>query len=120
VAWQFAANPKYATSTAAELHGDTLYVDGGDEYLYAINAADGSLIWKTNTGGSATRDPLVTDARVYYPFQGRLKVFDKGTGPFVAETSVPKLGDIFETPPAFALSRVFVAITPAALSLAEP
>ena len=120
MAWQFAAKPKYSTFAAAELHGDTLYVDGGDQYLYAINAADGSLIWKTNTGGTATRDLLVTDARVYYPFQGRLKVFDKGTGTFVAEKAVPKLGDIFETPPAFARTRVFVAITPAALSLAEP
>ncbi|HKW08772.1 MAG TPA: PQQ-binding-like beta-propeller repeat protein [Gemmatimonadaceae bacterium] len=120
VAWQFAAKPKFSTLIAAELHGDTLYIDGGDEYLYAINAADGSPIWKANTGTGATRDLLVTDARVYYPTQGRLKVFDKGTGTFVAEASVQKLGDIFETPPTFARSRVFVATTPEALSLAEP
>jgi outer membrane protein assembly factor BamB len=120
VAWHFTPTTKFLTSTQAELQGDTLYFDGADESLYAIEAADGSLIWKANAGGAATRDLLVTDKRIYYPRQGTLKIFDRLTGTFIAETSVNTINDIVETPPAFARARVFVATTPTALSFDEP
>ena len=119
VAWHFNANPQFLTSTQAEVYGDSVYFDGGDESLYAINAKDGSLAWKASAGG-ATRDLLVTDARVYCPTQGLLKIFDRRTGAFVVEASVKTVNDIFETPPAFARSRIFVGTTPAALSFDEP
>jgi hypothetical protein len=104
----------------AELHGDTVYFDGGDESLYAISAGNGALIWKANTASAATRDLLVSDTRVYYPTQGTLKIYDKATGAFIAEASVKTINDIFETPAAAARSRVFVVTTPAAVSFDEP
>jgi outer membrane protein assembly factor BamB len=120
VVWQFTAAPKYSTITGAELHGDTVYFDGGDESLYAISAGNGALIWKANTASAATRDLLVSDTRVYYPTQGTLKIYDKATGAFIAEASVKTINDIFETPAAAARSRVFVVTTPAAVSFDEP
>ena len=119
VAWHFVPPARFGTFTHAELHGDALYLDGGDESLYAISAIDGSVIWKASAGG-ATRDLLVTDTRVYYPTQALLKVFDRRTGTFVAQASLRSFNEIWQTPPASARSRVFIGITPAALSFDEP
>ena len=70
--------------------------------------------------GGATRGVLVTDNRVYYPSQAWLRVFDKRTGTFVAQATLQSFNEIWETPPAFARSRVFIAKTPAVLSFEEP
>jgi polyvinyl alcohol dehydrogenase (cytochrome) len=76
----------------------TLYVGGGDGYLYALNAADGSVVWKTVVGSppSATQNdyynwssPAVYNGKVYdgvssqcdNPFvPGGVMAYDQATG----------------------------------------
>jgi len=119
LAWQFAAPAQYATVTQAEVFGDRVYLDGGDERLYALRAADGAAVWTAAAGG-ATRDLLVTERRVYVPTGGTIRVLERESGRIVATASVRTLGDAIQTPLAFAGGQVFLAVTPAAWSFDEP
>ena len=120
VAWQFTPPARYATDTQAEVAGDVTYVNGGDDFLYALDAASGTVRWRANAGNGATRDLLVTDRRIYYPTGGTLRVFDRATGHIVASTRVAPDGDIWETPAAAAGGELFVTTTRAAQRFDEP
>lgn len=120
VAWHYTPQTRWATLSGAEVHGDAVYADGGDEWLYALDAATGAVRWKANPGNGATRDLLVTERRVYYPTGGRLYVYDRHTGRQVATLGVRRAGDIFETAPMAADGQVFVLTTAAAWSFDEP
>jgi polyvinyl alcohol dehydrogenase (cytochrome) len=91
------------TSTAAVLPDPqtgvlTVYVGGGDGFLYALNAADGTVLWKTIVGAppSTTQNdyynwssPTVINGKIYdgvssqcdVPFiRGGVQEFDQHTG----------------------------------------
>ena len=119
IVWQFIPPARYATQTQAEVAGDMVFIDGGDECIYALDAATGAVRWKSAAGG-ATRDLLVTDRRLYYPTYGTLHVLDRATGQIVAFTRVATDGDIWETPAAAAGGELFVTTTRAAQRFDEP
>lgn len=62
-------NPLGVVSTAAVVNG-VVYVGGGDDTLYALNASTGSVIWHTPVGNPSTNtyiwdSPLVYNNTVY-------------------------------------------------------
>jgi outer membrane protein assembly factor BamB len=120
VAWHFTPRTKYATLTQVEVYGGVAYADGGDDCLYALRAADGSVLWSADATNGATADLLVTERRVYYPTGGTIHVFDRATGRRVASARVRTDGDAIESPPASAYGRVFVTVSDGAWSFDEP
>lgn len=120
IAWQFTPPAQFATLSEAEVAGDRVFVDGGDESIYALDAATGAVTWRAATM-SATRDLLVTDRRVYYPRDGTLHALDRATGRQLATARVTPDGDIWETAAATdGRGRIFVTFTKGALSFDEP
>ena len=66
------------------LDGDTLYVASYDDWLFAIDAAEGDILWKVRTGGFST--PVVDEKRLYFgDKKGRFLAFDKNSGERVWE-----------------------------------
>ena len=120
LAWQFVPPARYATSTQVEISGGVAYVDGGDDFLYALDAATGAVRWKADAGNGATRDLLVTDRRVYYPTYGTLRVLDRATGRGVATARVAPDGHVWETAAVADRGRIFITTTTAAQSFDEP
>ena len=94
------------TSTAAVVAGPNgrvvVYVGGGDGLLYALNAVDGSTIWKSpvveqpppaSDGGYIWSSPTVIQHRVYIGvsshcgaplIRGGVRVFDRSSGGLLA------------------------------------
>ncbi|MDZ4159776.1 MAG: serine/threonine-protein kinase, partial [Anaerolineaceae bacterium] len=48
------------------LFGDTVFVGAYDSNLYAINARDGSFLWKYPTGGGIVGQPLVSEGIIIF------------------------------------------------------
>jgi molecular chaperone DnaK len=47
--------------------GDRLiYLGSSDQHLYALNPADGSLVWRYRAGGQVNSQPVVSDGAVYF------------------------------------------------------
>jgi outer membrane protein assembly factor BamB len=61
--WTFTTGGAVETSPAV-VNG-VVYVGSDDGYVYALNAANGSLIWKYNTYGPVQSSPAVVDGLVY-------------------------------------------------------
>lgn len=61
--WTFTTGGAVETSPAV-VNG-IVYVGSDDGYVYALNAANGSLIWKYNTYGPVQSSPAVVDGVVY-------------------------------------------------------
>jgi outer membrane protein assembly factor BamB len=64
VKWKFHTSGEVVSSPV--LSGATLYVGSGDHYLYALDAASGSLKWKFETGSRVPSTPAVVDSVVYF------------------------------------------------------
>ena len=54
----------YVTSSPAVVDG-AVYFGSWDNYIYSLDAKNGSLIWKYKTGGYVTSSPAVVDGRVF-------------------------------------------------------
>ena len=89
VVWEFTFLLHTFHDCWAELYGDVLYVDGGDEQIHALRARDGSVIWSAPFPTQATHDLLVTERRIIFTNGGQLIVLDRETGRTVAITSQP-------------------------------
>jgi outer membrane protein assembly factor BamB len=122
VAWEFTV-PAAALSTIAEaeLLGDVVYVDGGDRNIYALRAADGSVLWSAPFPTQATRDMLVTARRVTFTEGRTLYVLDRLTGKQITAVTQPRTTDpLFASPAAFANGQVFITVAGAAWCFDEP
>jgi outer membrane protein assembly factor BamB len=64
VKWRFATRGKIFSSPAV-LDG-VVYVGSTDGNLYAVRAADGSLVWRFPTHGPVNSSPAVADGLVYF------------------------------------------------------
>lgn len=114
--------PAAGVSSSAAIYSNTVYVGGGDNWFYALNAADGSIRWRFNTAFTASDDytgnynwaaPLIYKGAVYVGVaaladcpmvQGRLLKLDANTGALLAMFKfVPDghLGATIWTSPAF-------------------
>ncbi|HEX8036819.1 MAG TPA: PQQ-binding-like beta-propeller repeat protein [Ktedonobacterales bacterium] len=54
-----------ATPTTPASSASTIYVGSADHSLYALNASDGRVRWKFQTGDAITSQPVIADGRVY-------------------------------------------------------
>jgi len=122
VVWEFTVPSAHiSTISGAELYGDVLYVDGGDEQIHALRARDGSVVWNSPFPAHATSDLLVTQRRVTFPMDGQLIVLDRETGRIVAITTQPHTYDpLFSSAATFSNGRVFINVAGAAWCFDEP
>lgn len=82
------------------LDGDRLYLSGMDHYLYALNTADGSLIWKTLLDGAINSTPLLKDGVLYVgTFANQVVAVDAADGQVQWQTDTD--GWVWATPQAF-------------------
>jgi len=89
IVWRYVARPTGATVTPAQIYGDAVYLDAGDEHLIALRAADGAVLWKARVGAYAAHDLLITERRVYVPWGLMLSIFDRANGRLVARVRQP-------------------------------
>jgi outer membrane protein assembly factor BamB len=122
VVWEFTSPAAHLSTIAgAELYGDVLYVDGGDEQIHALRARDGGVIWSAPFPTQATSDLLVTPRRIIFPNGGQLIVLDRETGRTVAVTSQPHTYDpLFSSAATFSNGFVFITVAEAAWCFEEP
>jgi outer membrane protein assembly factor BamB len=122
IVWEFTVPAAHLSTIAgAELYGDVLYVDGGDEQIHALRARDGSVIWSAPFPTQATRDLLVTQRRIIFTNGGQLIVLDRETGHTVAITNQPYTSDpLFSSAAAFSNGLVFITVAEAAWCFDEP
>ncbi len=122
IVWQFIA-PGYTLSTIAgpEVSGDIVYVDGGDGNIYALRAADGTIVWKGMYGLATTHDLLVTDRHIIFPTGTEVHILDRQTGQQLLVAVQPHTYDpLFASPAASANGLVFITVADAALCFEDP
>ena len=83
-----------SVSGAPAVEGNTVYVVGRDSAGWAVNAADGKLLWQidgavTNTGMVGTSGPAITDRLVILPMpSGEMRAVLKSAGVEVWEADI--------------------------------
>lgn len=122
IAWYRAPQSQRATVAQAEAWDDVAYIDGGDEHLYALNAANGHELWRALFHAGTVVDMLVTERNVYVVNGPTVTVFHRQSGQ-VARTDAPSRSgaiEIFGSAPAADRGRVFVTVSGGAWSFDEP
>ena len=98
-----------------------MYHDGGDRFLYALRAEDGSLIWKAAIDGQPNVDFLVTEKHIYVAVDTKFVVLERASGRRVAAIDEPGTSTgRFISPASFSGGRVFVTGDGAAICFLEP
>ena len=122
VVWQHvASDANLSTIAGPELHGDTVYVDGGNSEIFALSATDGHVFWASPFPSQTSRDMLVTDRRVIFTNGGTLFIVNRADGSSIAALSQPHSSDpLFASPAAYFDGDVFVSVADAAWCFAEP
>ena len=121
VVWQYKPSTEHATAAQTELYEGVVYHDGGDGYLYALRATDGSSVWRSSYGVITSRDMLVTARRVIYTDGRTIYILDRQTGREVLRAEQPRTSDpFFGSPAAYANGQVFVNVGDGAWSFDEP
>lgn len=119
--WQFNAGGHISTTSGAELHGETVYLDGGDQHVYALRASDGSVIWRSPIPGKVNRDILATERRIMFSNGQEFFVLDRASGSPVVKTLQPRSHDsFFASAAAYAGGAVFVTVGDGAWAFEEP
>lgn len=90
----------------------TVYVGSDDGFVYALDAADGSLEWKFDAGGEVTASPTIADGKVFIGSEGSGWMFalDAATGEEVWRYAKDDQAARYpvNTSPAYAFGHVFV------------
>jgi outer membrane protein assembly factor BamB len=126
VAWQTAVVDTRgaglnATDAEPLVLGDVVYHDAGSGDLWARNASDGHLLWKSRYGAQLVGDLTASERRVYGNAYGYLFVFDRSSGRLVASIQQPNSSDPFIASAPIARGRqLFVNVGGAAWSFDEP
>lgn len=74
-----------------------VYFGSGDGFLYALNAADGSLLWKTKTGSFMNGSVDMANGFIYAPSTGGIYCVNATTGAIVWNNVLPQ-GNVGTTP----------------------
>lgn len=120
IAWTFrSAQFVFATLSQPAAMGDVLYIDGGDERLYALDAHNGAVLWTVASVG-AFRDLFATSRRVYVTNGHSLLVHDRADGHNVATVTLPVDGEIMTTAAAARGDQIFITRSFGAWSFREP
>ena len=73
--------------------GGLVYIGSLDSYLYALNANNGDIVWKTKTEGPIESSPAFADGAVYFtsqePTAGALYKLDANTGAVIWKLPLP-------------------------------
>jgi len=121
LAWEYTPHTTNATDAETELYDGIVYHDGGDQYIYALHAVDGSVVWRAPFSSMTSDDMLVTSRRVIFSDGGTLYVLDRATGRQLVRVEQPRTSDsFFASPPAYANGQVFVTVGDGAWSFDEP
>lgn len=121
IVWQFTAGGHISTISGVELYGETVYIDGGDQHVYALRASDGSVIWRSPIPGQVNRDILATERRVMFSNGQEFFVLNRASGVSVASTLQPRTHDsFFASAAAYADGAVFVTVGDGAWAFDEP
>ncbi|MEO7647911.1 MAG: PQQ-binding-like beta-propeller repeat protein [Gemmatimonadaceae bacterium] len=123
IAWYRPPQSKLGTVAQAEAWDDVAYIDGGDEFLYALNAADGSVRWRAQFAGGSVVDLLTTERNVYVANGPTLTVVRRASGSEVARVNAPSrtsVIEIFGSAPFADRRQVFVTVSGGAWSFDEP
>jgi outer membrane protein assembly factor BamB len=92
-------------SSAAVVNG-TVYIGSDDGSLYALDATNGSVVWRGETGGSVRSSPAVVGGTAYVgSLGGGLYAFDVNDG---SETWNVSTGDSIYSPPTVEEGVVYV------------
>lgn len=110
-----------STVSAPEVRAGNVYVDGGDQRVYALQAENGVVRWAADFPAQVTTDMLVTDRRVTFTNGNELFVLDRHTGTRVVAVTQPRTADaLFSSPAQFADGLVFVTVGGGAWCFEEP
>jgi outer membrane protein assembly factor BamB len=122
IAWEFeATGATLSTIAGAEVSGDIVYVDGGDEHIYALRASDGTIVWRGAFGAQSMHDLLVTDRHIILPAGTQLHILDRHTGQqVVVATQAHTYDPLFASPAASTNGLVFISVGGAALCFEDP
>ena len=75
------------------MYDGIVYVGSLDNYMYALNAENGNVVWKTKTNGPIESSPGVADGAVFFvsqePTTGALYKLDAKNGAVMWNLSVP-------------------------------
>jgi outer membrane protein assembly factor BamB len=73
--------------------GSIVYIGSLDGYLYALDASNGTVDWKTKTKGPIESSPAVSNGAVYFtsqePITGALYKLDANTGAVIWKLPIP-------------------------------
>ncbi|MEX1186631.1 MAG: PQQ-binding-like beta-propeller repeat protein [Gemmatimonadaceae bacterium] len=123
IAWYRPPQSKLATVAQAEAWGEVAYIDGGDEFLHALNGSDGQELWRSPFQGGSVVDLLVTERNAYVANGPTLTVFRRQSGQQVAQADAPSRSSVIETfgsAPTADRGQVFVTVSGGAWSFDEP
>lgn len=76
--WESVVINSGAGASAPLLASGTIYVYGGDSYLYALRASDGRISWRIHAGVSGA--PTLVNGRLYLGVGRNLDVLDAASG----------------------------------------
>jgi outer membrane protein assembly factor BamB len=123
IVWEFVAPAEhlFTTTAGADVYGDAVYVDGGNEQLYALRASDGGVVWSALFPGAATSNLLVTERRIIFTNGNELMALERETGRMVARSTQPRTYDgLFSSAATFSNGLVFITMADAAWCVDEP
>lgn len=107
----FTGNLSALLSGGITLEGSTLYIGSERGAVYALNAADGKILWKSQVSGEALSAPVVSDGLVLiHQSNGILQAFDSQTGSnkWSINLDTPSLSLRGESAPAIAYGGAIV------------
>lgn len=66
------------------IHDNRIYYGSGDGYVYAVDLANGGLVWEFKTGGVVHSEPLAYDGMIYFgSYDGFFYALDIDSGKLV-------------------------------------
>ncbi|MBT0728126.1 outer membrane protein assembly factor BamB [Rosenbergiella australiborealis] len=107
----FSSNLSALLSGGITVDGATLYIGSERGVVYALNAADGKTLWKTQVTGEAISRPVVSDGLVLiHQSNGILQALDQQSGviKWSVNLDVPSLSLRGESAPAVAYGGAIV------------
>jgi outer membrane protein assembly factor BamB len=93
--WEYTPHTQHATGSQTELYDGVVYHDGGDGFIYALDAATGAGVWQSSPNVITSRDMLVTARRVIFVDGRMLHVLDRSNGRELIQVAQPRTSDPF-------------------------
>ncbi len=83
----------FVLKSSPVVSGGKVYIGSLDGYLYALDANNGSIVWRVKTDGQIESSPAVADGAVYFtaeePTAGALYKLDANSGALIWKQQLP-------------------------------